>query len=133
MDMVTEQKTSLLMVIVKKQNLWKRVDGLKQKLNTPQFIVLKTDDVQYQDFFFLIYETQLNNLTEDFKFTVVHKKGKCYYTINALNALVMELNDGQIDKDYEIDWQQYQNKILFLNRDRQFIKIPTKLYKIIKN
>jgi hypothetical protein len=47
---------------------------------------------------------------------IVHKKGECFYTINALNKLIeSEINgdDGNINyKDYQIDWDKYQNKIL---------------------
>ncbi len=47
---------------------------------------------------------------------IVHKKGECFYTINALNKLIeSEINgdNGNINyKDYQIDWDKYQNKIL---------------------
>ena len=47
---------------------------------------------------------------------IVHKKGECFYTINALNKLIeSEINgdNGNINyKDYQIDWDKYQNKLL---------------------
>ena len=47
---------------------------------------------------------------------IVHKKGECFYTINALNKLIemeMEGNVGNINyKDHQVDWDKYQNKIL---------------------
>ncbi len=34
------------------------------------------------------------------------------YTINALNNLIEDLNDGVLDKSYQIDWQDYRNSVI---------------------
>jgi hypothetical protein len=51
---------------------------------------------------------------------IVHKKGECFYTINALNLLIESISDiasGNINyKDYKIDWDNYQNKMILSNR-----------------
>ncbi len=51
---------------------------------------------------------------------IVHKKGVCFYTINALNLLIESLSDsesGNINhKDFKIDWDVYQNKIIIVRR-----------------
>lgn len=51
---------------------------------------------------------------------IVHKKGECFYTINALNLLIESLSDsesGNINyKDFKIDWDNYQNKIIIAKR-----------------
>lgn len=51
---------------------------------------------------------------------IVHKKGECFYTINALNLLIESLSDiasGNINyRDYKIDWDNYQNKMILSNR-----------------
>ena len=47
---------------------------------------------------------------------IVHKKGECFYTINALNKLIEEqvdLEKGNINyKEYKIDWDEQQGKML---------------------
>lgn len=47
---------------------------------------------------------------------IVHKKGECFYTINALNKLIeskVNLENGNINhKDYEVDWEEQQGKLL---------------------
>lgn len=53
------------------------------------------------------------------------------YTINALNLLVAELNDGVPDKNFKIPWEDYNNTILVTAYGR-LKKIPTKLLQIIK-
>ncbi len=124
------QKTSIMMIIVKKENLWKVIQSLK---NISKFIVLKSNNEQFTDFFFVIYEGDTNNIigSPNLKFTIVHKKGRCYYTINALNELIIQKN-GILDKQYLIDWEQYQNSILLLNKEKKLIKVDTKLHRIIK-
>lgn len=124
-----ETKTSLLLGIIKKENLWKLVQFLKKNTDCQKCIVLKTSLEQYQDFFFVIFEANNELENREFKFTVLHKKGRCYYTINALNSLICQENNGILDKNYPINWELYQNMILFLNKNKQLIKIPTKFYK----
>ena len=122
-------KKSLLLSIIKKENLWKLIQFLKKNTNCQKFLVLKTSLEQYQDFFFVIFEANNELENREFKFTVLHKKGRCYYTINALNSLICQENNGILDKNYLINWELYQNMILFLNKNKQLIKIPTKFYK----
>jgi hypothetical protein len=52
---------------------------------------------------------------------IVHKKGECFYTINALNGLIEkdhQLDSGNVDyKKYQIDWEKYQNRIILTNKE----------------
>lgn len=56
----------------------------------------------------------------------IHKKGDCFYTINALNKLIQRdfnLSEGNIDyKSYTIDWDKYQNKLLLIKDDNLVIQ-----------
>lgn len=49
---------------------------------------------------------------------IVHKKGECFYTINALNMLIEKLSNsdpGNINyKEFKINWDDYQNKIIIV-------------------
>ncbi len=51
----------------------------------------------------------------------IHKKGNAIYTINALNKLIERDNNlevGNIEyKQYKIDWSNYQNKLILLNKN----------------
>lgn len=59
------------------------------------------------------------------------KSSNSLYTINALNLLIAELNNGRIDKNFKIPWEEYANTIL-VTAYNKLKKINTKLYKIIK-
>lgn len=63
---------------------------------------------------------------------LVHRKkeSNSLYTINALNLLIKLLNNGILDTNYKINWNDYKNSILLIqNNDLNIIK--TKIYKII--
>jgi len=50
---------------------------------------------------------------------LIHKKGTCIYTINALNKMIENQHPssvGNIDyKSVKINWEEYQDKILLYN------------------
>lgn len=48
------------------------------------------------------------------------------YSINALNMLIQELNNGVLDKSYRIEWNQYQNKLILSDRGGAFRLINVK-------
>ena len=52
------------------------------------------------------------------------------YTINALNELIKNLNNGVLDKDFMIPWENFKNMILVTNSEG-LNKISTRIYKII--
>ena len=58
------------------------------------------------------------------------KQSNTLYTINALNDLIRELNDGKLDKSFPIEWNNYRNSLLLTN-ETGLNKIPTRIYSIV--
>ncbi len=52
------------------------------------------------------------------------------YTINALNELIMEINNGVLDTKFELPWEMYKNMILITNKEG-LSRISTRILKII--
>ena len=52
---------------------------------------------------------------------ITHKKGECFYTINALNKLIEAELKGDVGnlnyKEHKIDWDSYQNKMLITKKN----------------
>ena len=53
------------------------------------------------------------------------------YTINALNEVIKNLNNGVLDTNYKIPWENFQNMVMVTNSEG-VNKIPTRIFKILK-
>jgi len=64
---------------------------------------------------------------------LVHRKkeSNTLYTINALNELIKELNDGELDTSFRVNWNDYRNCIL-LTKGAELKRINTKLHEIVE-
>ena len=58
------------------------------------------------------------------------KESNTLYTINALNDLIKELNGGQADPSYRVNWQEYRNCIL-LTTSGELRRLDTKIHEIL--
>ena len=70
----------------------------------------------------LTYNVDLGNSSSEFiidNTILVHRKKQTntLYTINALNELIKELNNGVLDKKFPINWGDYRNCILLIQAD----------------
>jgi len=63
---------------------------------------------------------------------LLHRKkdSNTLYTINALNTLVKQLNNGVSDKNFMVEWNNYRNNVL-LTQGNDLRVIRTKIFKII--
>lgn len=80
---------------------------------------LEEEDKKLVTFRVLISDGRKINTNTFFPTTIlVHKKGECFYTINALNKLIDTThsdNSGNIDHSKVIiNWDEYQNKIIIV-------------------
>lgn len=86
------------------------------------------------DSYLITYNVDLHNVNGFLPNTIlVHRKKhtNTLYTINALNELILELNNGILDTSFPINWNGYKNCVL-LTRDNELDIIRTKLHKIIE-
>jgi hypothetical protein len=62
----------------------------------------------------------------------VHRKKQTntIYTINAINRLIEEKNNGVLDKNFRIDWNELKNTVL-VTAYGKLKMVHTKLFKII--
>ena len=83
----------------------------------------------------LTYNVDMNNSSSESMVDntiLVHRKKQknTLYTINALNELIKNLNNGVLDKKFPINWENYKNCILLIQTEG-FNKIDTKIKEII--
>jgi hypothetical protein len=70
----------------------------------------------------------------DVKGTIsLHRKkhSNTLYTINALNEVIADLNNGLVDSKFIVPWENFKNTLMVTNSDG-LNKISTRIYKIIK-
>ena len=82
------------------------------------------------------YNVSLNDGVDfnDVKGTIsLHRKKhtNTLYTINALNEVIADLNNGVVDSKFIVPWENFQNTLLVTNSDG-LNRINTRIYKIIK-
>lgn len=58
--------------------------------------------------------------------TVMHVKNNCLFSINALNKLI-EQETGTNNKDYQLDWNLYKNKLIILTNGNLAIESINKI------
>jgi hypothetical protein len=59
------------------------------------------------------------------------KHSNTLYTINALNEVVSNLNNGVVDSKFIVPWENFKNTLLVTNSEG-LNKINTRIYKIVK-
>lgn len=82
------------------------------------------------------YNVDQNNMSTTFimpNTVLLHrqKHTNTLYSINAINTLIKDLNNGILDREYKIEWEDYKNSIL-LTRRGEFVRLETKIYDIFK-
>jgi hypothetical protein len=58
------------------------------------------------------------------------KESNTLYTINALNTLIKQLNEGVLDTKFPINWEDYKNSVLLTQGDG-LKRINTAIHKIV--
>ena len=128
-------KTQLLCTFTTKRKIASTV-SLIQKHHTivyDKIFVLSTDNRQNPDELICSYNIVVDPNVQFLPGTIlVHRKkeSNTLYTINALNQLIMTINNGVLDTSYQVDWQNYRNSILLVGTIN-VKRVNTKIYDII--
>ena len=117
----------------------------KQKLNEIVDIVVTCNDVLYEKIYVFQNSNELNQLIctynvefiDNYEENIIDtislhrkKQSNTLYTINALNEVIREKNNGVLDKSFMVDWVEFENTLLLTN-EMGLQKIPTKIFQII--
>ena len=129
-------RTQLLATFTTKTDLDKTIEKIKGAYT-----------IAFSKIYVLQNENQVNELIctynvdleagadyNDVKGTIsLHRKkhSNTLYTINALNEVVANLNNGLVDSKFVVPWENFKNTLMVTNSDG-LNKIPTRIYKIIK-
>ena len=129
-------RTQLLATFTTKTDLEKTIESIKGAYTIAfgKIYVLQNEDIV--DELICTYNVDLSAGADfnDVKGTIsLHRKKhtNTLYTINALNEVIADLNNGVVDSKFIVPWENFQNTLLVTNSDG-LNKINTRIYKIIK-
>jgi hypothetical protein len=111
-------------------NLVSNITSLYSVMYNKLFVL----QVKNSDEYVVTYNIDQGNITSIPDNTIlVHRKkeSNTLYTINALNELIKQLNNGIVDTKYKVEWNHYRNSIL-LTQHNDFKQLQTKIFKVIE-
>lgn len=131
------QQTSLLCTFTTPENLRETLFEITRCYNIAFDSIYVLDNVDEPGNLCCTYNIILEDKTLDLsnapKTTIsLHRKKatRTLYTINALNMLVAELNNGVVSRDFMVPWEQYKDTIL-VTAYGSLKRINTKLNTIV--
>jgi hypothetical protein len=124
-------KTQLLCTFTNEESFESIIEKVfKYELFSRKIFILKLEP---SNELVVSYNIVANNSHQFLPETImVHRKkeSNTMYTINALNSLISSLNGGIVDKEYQVDWNHYQNTLILTNGNGYKI-MKTSLFKIV--
>lgn len=118
-------KGVLIGTFVKKYKILSFLEFLKNKLSLDLekvFVYVISDN---KDEYLVTFKSTKN---QRFRYniydsTIMHVKNGCLFSINALNALIdKEKKDESDNKEYQLNWDDYKNKLLVITNGELQIK-----------
>jgi hypothetical protein len=108
-------RTQLLCTFCKNDELDETCKKILDKYEVVFEKIFVLENVEDTDQLIMTYNVVNADLNDILESTIsVHRKkqSNTIYTINALNKLIMEKNNGILDKKFLIDWSELENTIL---------------------
>ena len=128
-------KTQLLCTFTTKDNIDKTINSISDayEITFNKIYVLQNENDVNE--LICTYNVDISNGVDynKVKGTIsLHRKkySNTLYTINALNEVIANLNNGVVDSKFMVPWENFKNTLLVTNSDG-LNKISTRIYKII--
>lgn len=110
--------TQLLCTFVKKSDLDLVIDYVSKTYELPEKRIFVFENTTNSNDLYCTYNILRSNLVDYGKNTIlIHRKkeSNTLYTVNALNVIIRNMNNGVLDKTLPINWALYSNSLLLTN------------------
>lgn len=107
--------TQLLCTFVKKSDLDLVIDYVSKTYELPEKRIFVFENTANSNDLYCTYNILRTNLVDYGKNTIlIHRKkeSNTLYTVNALNVIIRNMNNGVLDKTLPINWALYSNSLL---------------------
>ena len=111
-------KTQLLCTFAHQSDLNIVTDYIQQSYTIPEQRIFVFSNTEQSDQLYCTYNA--DNTTRRGQNTIsIHRKKETntLYTVNALNAIIRRVNNGVLDKSYQVDWTHYRNSFILTDDD----------------
>ena len=108
-------RTQLVCTFVRKNEIDSSVDEIQELFSVLNGKIFLLRAVNVQNELMLSYNVLMDTKKDFLPGSImVHRKKETntIYTINALNELIMNLNNGVLDKTFPINWENYKNSVI---------------------
>ena len=127
-------RTQLLCTLTKRNKLHEVIDVIItcNDIVFNKVYVFQNEDDHHQLICTYNIPQNQDNFIEGVDTIALHRKKQTntLYTINSLNEIIREKNNGVLDKTFPVPWEEYQNTLLLVN-DEGLNKIHTRIYTIV--
>ncbi len=123
-------KTQLLCTFAHRSDVNIISEYIKTSFEIPErriFIFENSDDVSKLYCTYNIQPTRVKAINT----ISVHRKKETntLYTVNALNEIIQRINNGVLDKTYQLEWHNYRNSLLLTDDNAGYRIIELNMYK----
>lgn len=108
-------RTQLVCTFVRKNEIDSSVDEIQELFSILNSKIFLLKAINVQNELMLSYNVLMDTKKDFLPGSImVHRKKETntIYTINALNELIMTLNNGVLDKTFPINWENYKNSVI---------------------
>ena len=117
------------------QNISEKYQVVSNKIfvleNMEEAADIYSDDEQQLILTYNVIDADLNDVLNSTISVHRKKQTNTIYTINALNKLIMEKNNGILDKRFRVDWEELENMVL-VTAYGKLKRISTQIQQILR-
>ena len=122
-------KTQLLCTFAHRSDLNIVTDYIQQSYVIPEQRIFVFANAEAADNLYCTYNADATTQRGQNTISIHRKKEtNTLYTVNALNEIIRAVNNGILDKTYQLDWSNYQNSFI-LTDDAGFRVIELTFFK----
>ena len=127
------EKTQLLCTFAHRKDLNLIIDYGTTSYNIVEKKIFVFNNTEAPNDLYCTYNVDISQKYKKAENTIlIHRKKETnsLYTVNALNEIIKNANNGLLDKTFIIDWTLYKNTLLLTN-NTELRRIKLELYKRI--
>ena len=112
-------KTQLLCTFAHKKDLELIIDYVTKSYTISERRMFVFSDADNRNDLYVTFNIEATGYSKTPNTISIHRKKETntLYTVNALNTIIRNANNGLLDKSFMVDWTLYRNSLLLTNEE----------------